>query len=44
MRRIMYVENEDARVAYWTKIRRQPSLAGMTEYRARTGRLTSARR
>jgi hypothetical protein len=26
--------DEDARVEYWTKIRQQPSLVDMTEYRA----------
>ena len=29
--------DEDARVEYWTKVRGQPALVGMTEYRAGAG-------
>ena len=32
--------DEDARVAYWTKIRRQPALVAMKEYRAGVGTRT----
>jgi hypothetical protein len=35
--------DEDARIEYWTKIRRQPSLVEMTEYRAGASTRTTGR-